>query len=224
MIYPPVHTEEHKGHTIHIYLDEPTESPREWDNLGTMICWHRNYTLGDDQPRESYPLHLAHLVNQLYQDDYKAHRLYREPDETRDDLHGMSESWFEHRWHHDNAQKLLDTIRQKAAILPLYLYDHSGITMNTTGFHCPWDSGQVGFIYASFENIRREYGVERISARLSEQVINQLRSEVATYDNYLRGNVYGFVVEKNGEELDSCWGFLGDYENHCLPEARNAIA
>ena len=26
-------------------------------------------------------------------------------------------------------------------ILPLYLYDHSGITMNTTGFSCPWDSG-----------------------------------------------------------------------------------
>ena len=28
--------------------------------------------------------------------------------------------------------------------LPLYLYDHSGITMNTTGFSCQWDSGQVG--------------------------------------------------------------------------------
>ena len=28
-------------------------------------------------------------------------------------------------------------------ILPLYLYDHSGITMNTCGFSCPWDSGQV---------------------------------------------------------------------------------
>ena len=34
-------------------------------------------------------------------------------------------------------------------ILPLYLYDHSGITMNTCGFSCPWDSGQVGWIYAS---------------------------------------------------------------------------
>ena len=28
--------------------------------------------------------------------------------------------------------------------LPLYLFDHSGITMNTSGFSCPWDSGQVG--------------------------------------------------------------------------------
>ena len=36
-----------------------------------------------------------------------------------------------------------------AVILPLYLYDHSGITMNTTGFSCGWDSGQVGFICIS---------------------------------------------------------------------------
>src|SRR5271166_4140206 len=33
------------------------------------------------------------------------------------------------------------------AILPLYLYEHSGMTMNTTGFSCRWDSGQVGWAY-----------------------------------------------------------------------------
>ena len=31
-----------------------------------------------------------------------------------------------------------------------------------------------------------------------------------TYDCYLRGECYGFIIEKNGEEIDSCWGFLGD--------------
>ena len=32
-----------------------------------------------------------------------------------------------------------DIIRKNpgCVILPLYLYDHSGITMNTTGFSCP---------------------------------------------------------------------------------------
>ena len=30
--------------------------------------------------------------------------------------------------------------------LPLYLYDHSGLTIATTPFSCPWDSGQVGWI------------------------------------------------------------------------------
>ena len=31
--------------------------------------------------------------------------------------------------------------------LPVFMYDHSGITINTTGFSCRWDSGQVGIIY-----------------------------------------------------------------------------
>src|SRR6056297_3490365 len=31
-------------------------------------------------------------------------------------------------------------------ILPLYMYDHSGITISLTPFSCPWDSGQIGFV------------------------------------------------------------------------------
>ena len=37
--------------------------------------------------------------------------------------------------------------REEVVYLNLYLYDHSGLRMNTTGFSCPWDSGQVGYIY-----------------------------------------------------------------------------
>jgi hypothetical protein len=32
---------------IQIIPDSDPESPREWDNLGTMICQHRRYNLGD---------------------------------------------------------------------------------------------------------------------------------------------------------------------------------
>jgi len=38
------------------------------------------------------------------------------------------------------------TERNDVLWLPLYLYDHSGITMRTTSFADPWDSGQVGII------------------------------------------------------------------------------
>lgn len=47
---------------------------------------------------------------------------------------------------------------EQEVILPLYLYDHSGITMNTTGFSDRWDSGQVGFIYASKQKLIDETG------------------------------------------------------------------
>jgi len=34
-------------HTVHIHQDTDPESPREWDNLGTMVCFHNRYNLGD---------------------------------------------------------------------------------------------------------------------------------------------------------------------------------
>ena len=58
-----------------------------------------------------------------------------------------------------DCQKLLKDI---VFYLPLYLYDHSGITMNTGGFSCSWDSGQMGWIYATKEDIQKEYGLSLI--------------------------------------------------------------
>ena len=103
--------------------------------------------------------------------------------------------------------------------LPLYLYDHSGISISTGAFSCPWDSGQVGFIYVDLERVRKEYGDD--SQDSQDKAIKVLQSEVKTYDCYLRGLVYGFTIEKlnkceccdnvEPEEVDSCWGFY-DYD------------
>ncbi|MEM3486067.1 MAG: hypothetical protein QXI12_10655 [Candidatus Methanomethyliaceae archaeon] len=30
-----------------LQYDSTPENPRTWDNLGTMVCWHRRYNLGD---------------------------------------------------------------------------------------------------------------------------------------------------------------------------------
>ena len=35
------------GNTIKVFVDEDPQSPREWDNAGTMVCFHRRYNLGD---------------------------------------------------------------------------------------------------------------------------------------------------------------------------------
>jgi hypothetical protein len=35
------------NYLIEVEQDDNTESPREWDNLGTMICFHSRYNLGD---------------------------------------------------------------------------------------------------------------------------------------------------------------------------------
>ena len=43
-----IQEEKYKGYTIKIYPEMEPENPREeWDNLGTMICFHPRYSLGD---------------------------------------------------------------------------------------------------------------------------------------------------------------------------------
>ena len=107
--------------------------------------------------------------------------------------------------------------------MPLYLYDHSGLTISTSGFSCPWDSGQVGYIYITDADIRKEYGVKRISKQLRERVTQYLVNEVETYDKFLTGQVYCYTIENpEGEEIDSCWGFFDDYDLKYISEQINS--
>lgn len=119
--------------------------------------------------------------------------------------------------------QLRERAERKAILLPVFLYDHSGLAMNTIGFHCPWDSGQVGFVYVTLEAVRKEFGVKRVTKALREQAEDILRAEIFTFDAYLGGRVYGYVIEADGEEIDACWGFVGDYETDCLLEARRVV-
>jgi hypothetical protein len=159
--------------TVTIDYDTNPESPREWSNLGTMVCWHRRYKLGD-------------------QHNFSSPSEFQESDEYK------------------NA----------AIVLPLYLYDHSGITMSCAAFSCPWDSGQVGYIYISRETIRKEYSCKRISKQRLAKVTEYLQSEVKAYDDFITGQVYCYSVEEDGTHIDSCHGFYGlDY---CKQEAKQS--
>lgn len=165
---------------IRIEQDDSPESPREWDNLGTMVCWNGRHNLGDEQPSES-------------------------PSEFRSEL----------------PKDIIE--------LPLFLFDHSGLTISTSPFHCPWDSGQVGFIYITRAKVREDFGWKRITKAREQQILKYLEGEVEVYDQFISGQVYGFIVEERPsvvfdaddepvdldddelwEDIDSCWGFYGD--------------
>lgn len=103
-----------------------------------------------------------------------------------------------------------DEIDKRYIWLPLYLYDHGGITMSTGPFSCPWDSGQVGVIAVSKSKVREEFGWQRLTQDRIHRIEDYLRAEVEEYDSYLTGEVYGYrVLDPQGEECDSCWGFYG---------------
>lgn len=187
-----VYEEVHQGHMIKIYHDPDAESPREWSNLGTLICWHRRYRLGDSHQFDSPEAFLRDLVDISHQCDL-------------------------------SIELLRDRAERKAILLPVFLYDHSGLAMNTIGFHCPWDSGQVGYVYVTLEAVRTEFGVKRVTKALREKAAEILCGEIVSYDAYLGGRVYGYVIEQDGEEVDACWGFVGHYELECLLHARRAV-
>ena len=102
-----------------------------------------------------------------------------------------------------------NSLKGNEVILPLYLYDNSGITMNTGGFSCQWDSGQVGWIYADIE-MMQEIGHDwkKWTPKRKEQVLEWLKSDVETYDKFIKGEGYGYKIEGLDDD-DSCWGFLG---------------
>lgn len=108
-------------------------------------------------------------------------------------------------------------------VLPLYLYDHSGLSMSTGAFSCPWDSGQVGWIVANKERVKREMGWDRLSRKRIEKVLDMMIGEVKTYDAVLRGEVYCYGIDDaDGEEIDSVGMVIGD-DDFYVQEAKGII-
>lgn len=97
-------------------------------------------------------------------------------------------------------------------VLPVYMYDHSGITISTKPFSCPWDSGQIGLIYGSFKKFKEAWGWKAMNTSRRAKVLEVLQGEVETYDQYLRGDVYGIELYQQGDDepIDSCYGFYGE--------------
>ena len=107
-------------------------------------------------------------------------------------------------------------------ILPLYLYDHSGITISTTPFSCNFDSGQIGFIYVTretiFENIK---GYKILTKKLKQIVTERLLNELKCYDQYLTGEIYSFEILRDNERLEYCGGYYD--KNECLEDGNNMM-
>ena len=216
-----VHEEIRNGFTIKIAQDDDPQNPRtDMDNFGTLVCFHRNYNLGDGGSWDN-------KHNKL--------DVYHEPETFLRHLAGDCGTPIDC----DNAEMstIWKIIDRNYLILPLYLYDHSGITISTGPFSCPWDSGQVGWIYVSHKKIRKEYSVKSVrhvysvaGKRIKKAITaarELLESEVEIYDAYITGSVYGYVIEKDGEDIDSCWGYIETEHNiekcYVLEEALRVV-
>lgn len=144
------------------------------------------------------------------------HKRYRFGSKDHDYSSSDFSSW-------DELENRILKDHKGAIILPIYMLDHSGITISTVDFNDHWDSGRVGVIYASPAMIKEWYGIKKITKAVREKAVKDLEAQVKNYDAYLRNEAYGYVIQdENGVELDSCFGFIGDIE-YVKNEAKSVI-
>lgn len=216
---------------LEIYRDGDPMNPRtEWDNISTMVCFHRRYNLGDVRTLKGGKTVVIPHTNVRY-------------DNSTDGAEAFVE------W----AKKELKD--GNLVIASLELYDHSGITMRVHGWgdeafgygRTGWDSCIVGWCFVTKDRAYAEL-VIKDDDDWGEKAKSYIKSEVETYDSYLTNEVYGFrlsrlesyVTVENGVEkvnfgrspawieVDSCNGYYGS--NHekngildCVPKGSTRI-
>lgn len=169
---------EHHGVRVELHYDEDPMDPREWDNLGTMLCNYRRYDLGDEKIEPGHYESLAELVASL-REDYKPTvvlPLYIL------DHSGLAMSAGAPITSRSPEKEVDDTNH--------FISDPGG-----------WDTSMVGFILDT-EGSRKLMGYDEDVD--PERIQEVLEGEVEAYDAYLQGQAFGYIVEGD----DSCWGFF----------------
>ena len=111
------------------------------------------------------------------------------------------------------------------AALPLWIYEHSGITISCGDRNYPYndqfDSGHLGWAYCTRKALS-DIGLELDGDTWRDEALRQIRNTVRTYDQYLTGDVWWYCLmessvpfevaedEADWEEIDSCGGYYGD--------------
>lgn len=105
--------------------------------------------------------------------------------------------------------------------MPLWIYEHGGVTISCgkrTGQYADrWDSCCAGWIIAMKDDVLRETDAKKGDWR--ENATNIMEADVEIFDQYLRGEVFGYESFVGEDDVDgetewiddeSCWGFYGD--------------
>ena len=91
-------------------------------------------------------------------------------------------------------------------ITPVYMYDHSGLVLSTSPFSCPWDSGQVGFMWITDPDIPQD--------KLSGVV----EGEIQELNQWLSGDVWTIDIDDGKECLGGVYGY-----DYAVEEAKRMI-
>ena len=138
------------------------------------------------------------------------------PDSAVDTSIPLGKNPFEH-W--DNIRKQLKLKKSEVVIAhPITKHEHGEISLQL-GHKQGCDYGVVGFVYVTKEQVRKCYGVDRITKSIITYAENRIQDELDLLTAWLNGHCYGWQIKeyaldddgldwKEVDTLDSCWGYF----------------
>ncbi len=76
-------------------------------------------------------------------------------------------------------------------IKPIYMLDHSGISVDLRDYNDKWDSGQIGFIWTT-KKLMKKAGLKPTVSE-ADKLIKQ---EFKSWKKYIEGEIYSYCIEK----------------------------
>jgi hypothetical protein len=117
--------------------------------------------------------------------------------------------------HDEDDEEEAEKIKKTYYYFAIEAYVHSNIHLSLSGQgNYPdrrWDVSKVGVVFIEKDIVKDEKEAEERAKSLLEE-----------WNYHLNGEIYGYVIEKDNNLLDSCWGFVGDTEQP-IEEAKNYV-
>lgn len=181
-----LHGETYKGYKISIFPDDDPENPREWDNLGTMVCFHRRSNYGD-QTEFKTPEQLFEFLKEekpifmpIFAYEHSGIAL-----STRRDVYPFNDVW-DSGW-----LGIIYVTREKVAS------EYGGSNALTDGKSVVTSPEMPAHPVLS-------------EADILSRVMDVLEGEIKVYSQWLNGEFCGYHVTPLDDEddvLDSTWGY-----------------
>lgn len=230
----PIEIIEYKGYEINIHQDQYAESPNNWANDDIFLIYdHREFNVQYDgfKVLDVYNyLEAKHYYNNANEtlkrakNNLRSNKLLGNKSEIKyykevlTRAREVKKEWIDELNNYDDYSN-------KYEIFPLYAYIHSGVSLSLskTGypFTCRFDTSMEGFIFVK-KDVKWVHPLNEVAQSL-----------VDSWNNCLSGNVYGFVITKDNyckccknnsiDEIDSCWGFYGNYNENGMVDECKAI-
>lgn len=213
-----------KTHEVRLILDNMgiADSPRDWDNMGTLVGFVDRYRLSDrhefDGNRQCTPF------TDRSQDDFLTQLFEKE-------ITGINEAIERYAEDPDEAQYIdyfsdLSEIQQEAVVaaykgvlLSFYFHTYDGHCFAADFDLGNWERAD-GFVYVTPEHLAVEYHEHGTYGEEARELAKRCSiGEIKTFSHWSEGNVYGVTIVRThyhkdgcyGEETtDSLWGFYGE--------------